>query len=107
MSQKLQIVPLGLVPPEEKPKGVWTRPLASSEKVMLFETRFEAGCERPMHAHPHDQVGFVVRGEIEVVWGGQAYACREGDSFAIPGGQPHTIRGVTEAVIVDAFNRQT
>jgi quercetin dioxygenase-like cupin family protein len=105
MADKLQIIPVGLVQPEEKPRGVWTRRLAFTDKVMLFETRLEAGRERPPHTHPNDQVGMVMQGEIEVVWGGQSYACREGDSYAVPGGQPHAIRAVTDALIVDAFDR--
>ena len=103
---KIRIVPSAEPKEEQRSPGVLSRGLAFSDKVMMFETHIKAGSERPVHAHPHDQVGYVVKGEMElIVTGNQPYACKVGDSFSVPGGVQHSIRAIKDTVIVDAFNQ--
>jgi quercetin dioxygenase-like cupin family protein len=59
----------------------------------------------PFHSHPHEQVTYVVRGEI-------IFYCEDrpeqhlksGGVFAVPSGKKHTIKALTERVrLIDAF----
>ena len=102
---KIRIVPSGNAKEEPKSPGVLSRGLAFSDKVMMFETHIKAGTERPLHAHPHDQIGYVVKGEMELIVNGTPYVCKVGDSFSIPGGVQHSIRALKDTLIVDAFNQ--
>ena len=101
----LKVVPAGSMKAEDKTPGVRSRNLAFSARVMMFETEIDGGSQRPPHAHPHDQICYVVKGEIEVVVGNDRQVCHPGDSFAIPGGVMHSIGARTDALIVDAFNQ--
>jgi quercetin dioxygenase-like cupin family protein len=103
---QVQIIPNGLFPPKEQPAGVFQRNLTFTDSVMLFETKFKAGSEFRTHTHTNDQLGYVVKGEIEVVIEGKPHICRAGDSYAIPAGVVHTLHACTDAITIEAFSRQ-
>jgi len=60
----------------------------------------------PMHAHPHEQVTYVVSGEILFVTGDQpAQRLVAGDMFAVPPNVMHSIQLLSEtARLVDSFH---
>ena len=58
----------------------------------------------PPHSHPHEQITYVVEGDILVVSGEASVKLGPGDMFAIPSGEPHSIQQLTEHVrLVDCF----
>lgn len=52
--------------------GVYHRVTAYGDRLMLCEVAFEAGAVTPLHAHPHEQISYVVSGEVEFTIGGEA-----------------------------------
>lgn len=89
--------------PVEMLPGLIRRTLGCSERLMIAEFRAKSGVEVPSHSHPHDQVGYVISGEMEMTVGQQTEFLGPGDSYAIPGDVAHGARFVTECVIVDCF----
>ncbi|MGB6411567.1 MAG: cupin domain-containing protein, partial [Candidatus Deferrimicrobiaceae bacterium] len=51
--------------PRELAPGV-TAKIASGEKVMLSLVTLAPNAVVPMHAHPHEQMGMMVSGTLEV-----------------------------------------
>jgi len=84
--------------------GVERRTLGCGERAMLVEFRGPAGVEVPIHAHPHEQIGYVVSGQVELTIGGETARCGPGDSYAIPGGVEHGARFLSECVVIDCFS---
>nr|HDO81582.1 cupin domain-containing protein [Candidatus Bathyarchaeota archaeon] len=85
-------------------EGVWRRTLATGEKMMIVEFSFEAGAKIPTHSHPHEQVGYVVEGEIKLVVDGKEYTLEEGDSYLIPPNTEHSATTPVRAKVVDVFS---
>lgn len=84
--------------------GVFRRTLITTPGMMLCEITLEAGAEVPMHTHPHEQIGYVAQGQIEMTVAGEVRLCATGDSYAIPGGVPHAARATHgRTVVVDVF----
>ena len=54
----------------------------------------------PLHSHPHEQIGVVLEGAIEVTIGGESRRVRPGEAYAVPGGVEHGGRTATEGVLV-------
>jgi len=71
---------------------------------MVLESTFEAGAELRAHSHPHEQITYVVSGELEIRLGDEAYILCPGDSLFVPGGVRHAAAARTESVAVDAFS---
>lgn len=57
-------------------------------------------------SHPGEELGYVVRGQVDLIIAGVVHALAEGDSFCFPSDQPHCYRNVSDGeaafVIVNA-----
>ena len=84
--------------------GLMRRTLAQTNDVMIVEFRSEAGVVIPEHHHPHQQVGYVVSGLLELTLNGDPHRLNPGDSYAIPGDAPHSAVFVEESIIIDCFS---
>ncbi len=83
--------------------GVTGRPLFG-EGAMLNLIEFEPGATVPLHSHPHEQLGFVVSGEITLTIAGVDYVMRPDDGYTLPGGLEHgAVAGPEGCVVVDVF----
>ena len=55
------------VKPVRTPDGAERRVLSYGSSLMLVQFNFEAGVTSWSHSHSHEQVGYVVSGEIDFV----------------------------------------
>jgi quercetin dioxygenase-like cupin family protein len=85
-----------------------TRYLSHTEKLMMAVIDFRDGPTRepdPPHSHPHEQISYVVSGELIVFIGGEQTRLEPGDMFSVPPDIPHTVQLLTEYVrLVDTFH---
>ncbi len=67
--------------------------------------RLEPGAETN-HAHENEQIGFVLRGRVEVTVDGHRKVLRAGDGYLIPGGVRHGFRVVSRRPVeyVEVFS---
>jgi len=79
---------------------------ARGGKLTLAEFQFEPGSGATMHSHPHEQVGYVIEGELEFTVGEQTRRLTAGDSIYIPAGTPHGCSALVRSRMVDAFTPQ-
>lgn len=71
---------------------------------MLVEFTFKAGVASLEHSHPHEQIGYVVSGEIDVVMeGAETRRLTQGGSYYVPPNVRHYIKTIAPTVLVDAF----
>ena len=91
-------------------KGVSLDSLAVGERSMVAKMNYVKGNFATTHQHPHEQCGYVISGEcrlkaelpdkqIDVL----LYA---GDSYAIPGGTPHSFEVMEGGEVIDVFTPQ-
>jgi quercetin dioxygenase-like cupin family protein len=71
---------------------------------MVIEVTLDKGAVVPMHDHPHEQVGYVVRGRVQFVINGETLIAETGDSYAIAGGIPHEATALEDSVVIDVFS---
>ncbi len=85
-------------------RGVHIRVL-SGQRMMFSIVRFEPNATVPTHHHPHEQLGMILDGELEMWIGEQRRTLRKGDAYAIPPAMPHGAQ-TREAVclVLDAFH---
>lgn len=71
---------------------------------MAVEFTFEAGMEPEPHSHPHEQIGYVVSGSLELFVEGQETATLgTGCSYYVPSGATHSVRVLEPTVLLDCF----
>lgn len=83
--------------------GVTRRTLVSGENATLVEIRLAAGAEVPEHTHTHEQAGYVAAGRVEFRFGGMSRQLGAGASYLIPGNEPHFVRALEAATLVEVF----
>ncbi|WP_227270802.1 cupin domain-containing protein [Roseobacter weihaiensis] len=86
------------------PEGAERRVLAHGGGMMLVEFTFpKSGIEAPMHSHPHEQLGYVKSGAIDLHMNGETTRLTEGGSYYVPPDMPHGVTILEPTVLVDAF----
>jgi quercetin dioxygenase-like cupin family protein len=88
--------PLELVP------GVTMRPLFG-DGAMLNLLEVEPGAVVPAHDHPHEQLGYVVEGELVLEIDGVEHTLGPGDAYQIPGGTTHAAWSKGPCLVLDIF----
>jgi quercetin dioxygenase-like cupin family protein len=74
------------------------------EKTMLSLVTLEPGSQVGLHAHPHEQAGYVIEGEFEFTIGDEQRMVKPGDMYIIPGNVQHGVLHVkTRSVALDIF----
>lgn len=75
------------------------------KEMLLSIVDLEAHAVVPLHSHPHEQVGTVVTGQLELTIGGETRWLQPGDSYLIPGDVEHSGRaGDTPTRVLDIFS---
>lgn len=83
------------------------RYLAYTENLMMVVIDFENGPVSepdPPHSHPHEQITYVVAGDVNFFLDGDPTHLVPGDMVTIPPNMEHTVQPLTEHVrLLDAF----
>lgn len=75
------------------------------EHIMLSYLEMDEGAVVPLHHHPHEQAGMLLKGRIELTIGEEARVCEAGSMFIIPPNTPHKAVAVDgPAVVLDVFS---
>ena len=83
--------------------GVVGRPLFGSGAMMNL-IDFEPGATVPLHSHPHEQLGIVLRGMQALVVDGEAHELGPREGYVLPGGVEHSAYcGPDGALVLDVF----
>jgi quercetin dioxygenase-like cupin family protein len=88
--------------PLELAPGVTMRPVFG-DAAMLNLLEFEPGAAVPAHAHPHEQLGHVLEGELALTIDGVEHVLGPGDAYQIPGGIEHGARSAGGCLVMDVF----
>jgi len=91
------------LPGKQIAQGVTIKPLAG-QHVMLNYVELVPQAEIPIHSHPHEQLGLIIEGELDMEIGEERRTLRPGDTYVIPGGVRHGVRsGPRGALVLDVF----
>ena len=92
------------IPVTELGGGVTRKILSYSEKLMTVELHFEKGAKGAPHAHPHEQIGYVVSGRLIYHEEGEAdKELQTGDTYYVRPDAVHGIDVLEDTVLLDIF----
>ncbi|WP_289744310.1 cupin domain-containing protein [Muribaculum intestinale] len=90
-------------------KGVSLDSLAVGAKSMVTKMNYVKGNYATTHSHPHEQCGYVISGRYNLTVETEPkidVILTAGDSYAIPGGTPHSFEVIEGGEVVDVFTPQ-
>ncbi len=94
------------VPFTDLGEGVSRKILASDGKLMTVEFHFQKGSVGSPHSHPHEQVGYVVKGSFEATLDGETTIIHAGDSYYVPSNVVHGVLALEDGLLLDVFTPQ-
>jgi quercetin dioxygenase-like cupin family protein len=83
--------------------GVTMQSLPGGKLHAIWVT-IEPNIDFPYHQHPHEQLGVMIEGRLELSMNGESRNLRPGDTYVIPPFLPHKAKtGPEGCVVVDVF----
>ena len=70
----------------------------------MTEFRLQKGKTLPIHKHPHEQTGYLVKGHIILIMDGQTYDMKPGGSWSIPGNIEHGAEVLEDSIAIEVFS---
>lgn len=76
----------------------------AGQQMMISLVEFEPGAVVQPHAHPHEQMGMLLEGDLTFTIGGETRTLQPGEMWRIPGGVVHSAVAGNRAVkALDVF----
>ena len=83
--------------------GLRRQVMSYSPALMLVRNKMDAGWVGAAHSHPHEQMVYVVAGELLLTVAGVEHRIAAGSSLSVAGGLEHQGRTVGAAEVLDIF----
>ena len=84
-------------------KGVEQKTLVYGKKTLMTEFLLKAGSNLPIHQHPHEQTGYLVKGKLKMFIDDKEFVAEPGDSWCIGEDVKHGAKAMKNSVAVEIF----
>ncbi len=100
----MPFIDLASVPPLQLLPGCRLR-TPHGRNIMLSYLEMDEGAVVPLHHHPHEQAGMLLKGRLELTIGDETRTLEPGAMFIIPPDVPHKAVAVGgPATVLDVFS---
>ena len=89
--------------PKELAAGI-TGYYAHGDKHTLGLVELKAGSVVPEHHHPHEQITYILEGQLDMTIGAQFCSLTPGMYHIIPSNTPHSAIAITDCKAIDTFS---
>jgi len=79
-------------------------PVLRSERIEVTKAVFDAGKGAKTHAHPEEQVFYIVKGRLRVTCAGETYEVGAGEGSYHPPNAEHTVEALEDTVAISFKN---
>lgn len=77
---------------------------AHGDNMTFGYVELKAGSSVPMHLHVHEQITYIIEGELDMVIGGVNCLLKAGMYHVIPSNTPHSAIAKTDCKVIDTFS---
>jgi quercetin dioxygenase-like cupin family protein len=84
--------------------GIQMKTLCYGERTLMTEFILGQGSTLPLHSHPYEQTGYLVRGRIRLRIGEMEQDTQPGDSWCIPVNVEHGAQILEDSIAVEVFS---
>jgi len=89
--------------PKELAPGL-TGYYAHGSNMTLGLVEIKAGSDLPIHSHPHEQITYILEGQLDMIIDGKECKLTAGMYYVIPSNVLHGAVAVTDCRVIDVFN---
>ena len=77
---------------------------AHGDSMTFGYVELKSSSSVPKHQHIHEQITYIIEGELDMVIGGVNCLLKTGMYYVIPSNTPHSAIANTDCKLIDAFN---
>lgn len=85
-------------------EGITLVELGNGESLTVLHWDMADKSTVPVHQHPEEQFGYVIKGGFEMVIGDETAILKEGDSYFILPNVPHKFIAIGDTEAIDVFS---
>lgn len=89
--------------PKELASGL-TGYYAHGINMTLGYVEIKAGSNLPEHNHMHEQITYIIEGQLDMMIGGEPCSLTAGMYYVIPSNVSHGATAITDCKVIDVFN---
>jgi quercetin dioxygenase-like cupin family protein len=90
------------IPAKEIVPGFFGKFVHGQQSTLAF-WEIKKGYTLPLHHHVHEQITYIVSGELEMMIGDEKYILTSGMTNVIASNLPHSGFALTDCVVIDTF----
>jgi quercetin dioxygenase-like cupin family protein len=91
------------IPSKELAIGIRGKYVHGSDTTFGY-VLIKSGSILPTHYHVHEQITYIVKGELEMTIGGETFTLTEGTVHVIPSNTPHSAVARMDCIVIDVFS---
>ena len=84
--------------------GIQLKTLTYGENTLLSEFKLSKDSQLPSHAHPQEQIGYLISGHMRLTIGTETFDVQPGDSWCVPANLEHRAEIVEDSVAIEVFS---
>jgi quercetin dioxygenase-like cupin family protein len=84
----------------EKVTEMVSRKVIAGTQQQLIQVYLKKGALSPVHAHPGEQMIYVLQGALRALVGGEELTVREGEVLQIPANVPHQSEALDDTFVI-------
>jgi quercetin dioxygenase-like cupin family protein len=84
--------------------GVQQKTLVHGQKTLMSKFTLKKNSGIPIHSHPHEQTGYLLKGRLVFTYDQQKIEVSEGDSWCIAGNVEHGVEVLEDAIVLEMFS---
>jgi quercetin dioxygenase-like cupin family protein len=88
----------------EKVTEMVSRKIIAGDRAMLAQNYLKRGALVPLHAHPSEQLTYVLQGALKFLVNGEEIVVREGEVLLIPSMVEHQAEALEDTFDLDVFS---
>ena len=90
------------IKPKDLAPGI-TGHYAHGEKTTFGFVELKKGSSVPKHHHIHEQITYMIEGQLDMIIDGKAYSLTDGMYHVISSNVPHSAIAITDCKVIDVF----
>lgn len=83
--------------------GVSRKILSHAPNLMTVELHFDKGAVGAPHSHPHEQIGYIIKGRLEYTEAGETTILQTGDTYYVAPDVVHGVVALEDTWLLDIF----
>lgn len=91
------------IPPKEIVPGITGR-YVHGDKQTFGYVEIGKGSLLPEHHHIHEQITYILEGQLNMIIGGEPCPLTAGMYHVIPSNMPHSAIAITDCKVIDTFS---